>query len=247
VGRTEQELNTPAGSGRGGARARAAALVCCLVAAAATCTDGGDRFTTHAPQVESRVEGEIDVFHAWIDGGTLVTLAPFHAAAGRDAYTKARLDERLGAGHLYASLSIWRFSGEGALDLGRDGIPVTARASSGSVASLPPSKWPLAHDDGAARPLLATLGGATLPRLEKGQTTQLLEVFATDAPFASLGDVRVTLGGRAVELAHGRANAVAWDEFRSQPAKERFEAAIGTKTAQARDGDEPNGEREGQR
>jgi hypothetical protein len=263
VGRAEQELTTEAATisvrlgsvriGSGGALARAAALVSgAALLLPATCKDGADRFTTHGTQIESRVEGDVDVHYAWLDpaageAATLVTLAPFHAAAGRDAYTKARLDELLGGGHTYASLAVWRFGGEGALALGRDGIPVAARAGSGSIASLPPSKWPAKAD--GAQPLLATLGGASaLPALAAGQSLQLLVVFATSEPFAALDDVKVTLGGRTLELTHARATAVAWDEFRSLPARERFEVATGLKPgAKSTDGGDTHAEREGER
>jgi len=258
VGRAEQELTSEPATSRvgirsGGALARAAALVsAAALLLAAACKDGADRFTTHGTQLESRVEGDVDVHYAWLEpvageAATLVTLSPFHAAAGRAAYTKARLDELLGGGHLYASLAVWRFGGEGGLALGRDGIPVEARAGSGSIASLPPSKWPAKAD--GAQPLLATLGGASaLPALAAGQSLQLLVVFTTSEPFAALGDVKVTLGGRTLELAHARATAVAWDEFRSLPARERFEVATGLKPgAKSTDGGDTHAEREGER
>jgi hypothetical protein len=255
VGRAEQELTKSTAILRGGALPRAAALVSAAgLLAVACCKDGADRFTTHATQIESRVEGDLDVHYAWLDPGageaaTLVTLAPFHAAAGRNAYTKARLDELLGGGHLYASLAVWRFKGDGTLALGEDGIPVSARAGSGSIASLPPSKWPAKADEGAARPLLSTLGGAAkLPALAAGQSLQLLVVLPTSEPFSALSDVKVTLDGRTLELAHGRATAVAWDEFRSLPGRERFEVATGLKPgAKPTDGGDNHAEREGER
>jgi hypothetical protein len=249
VGPAQQELNVRTGPLRGGARARAAAAVSCALALAGACTDGGDRFTAHVAQVESRVEGDVDVHHAWFDDATLVTLAPFHAAAGRNTYTRGRLDELLGPGHLYASLAIWRFGGNEALAPGADGIPVAASAGPGRVAALAPSKWLAKVGDGAARSLLATLAGAgTLPTLAAGQELQLLLVFPTDEPFGALTDVHVTLGGREFALTRGKATAVAWDEFRSQPAKGRFEVAIGLKPpAKPTDGDEGHGEREGDR
>lgn len=224
----------------------AAAVSLAVLLATAACKDGGDRFSAHVPQVESRVEGEVAVHHAWLDDTTLVTLAPFHAAAGRAAYTRARLDELLGPGHLYASLAIWRFGGEGGLDLGADGVPVTAGVGSGSSAAVRPSKWLAEVKDAAARPLLATLAGAgKLPTLAAGQEVQLLVVFPTAEPFGSLRDVHVTLAGRPLALAPSKATAVAWDEFRSQPAKSRFEVAVGLKPAAAPSGDEGHGEREG--
>jgi len=250
VGPAQQELNDRPRLLRGGARARAAAAVFpALAFAGGGCTDGNDRFTAHVPQVESRVEGEVAVHHAWLDDATLVTVAPFHAAAGRNSYTRGRLDELAGPGHLYASLAIWRFGGSGTIDLGADGIPVTATAGSGSIATLPPSKWLAEVKETAARPLLATLAGAgTLPPLAVGQELQLLLVFATDEPFAALADVHVTIGGRTLTLARAKATAVAWDEFRSQPAKNRFEVAVGLKPpAKTPDGDEGHGEREGER
>jgi hypothetical protein len=250
VGRAQQELNGPIGLLRGGARARAAAAVSCALAlAGGGCTDGGDRFTTHVPQVESRVEGDVDLHHAWLDDATLVTVAAFHAAAGRNSYTRGRLDELLGGGHLYASLAIWRFGGDGTLDPGADGIPATARTASGSVAALPPSKWLPAVADGSARSLLSTLAGAgKLPALAVGQELQLLLVFPTDEPFGALADVQVTVGGRQLALTRSKATAVAWDEFRSQPAKGRFEVAVGLKpAAKTPDGDDGHGEREADR
>lgn len=250
MGPALQELTDRPGFLRGGARARAAAAVSLpLALALGACKDGGDRFSAHVPQVESRVEGEVEVHHAWFDETTLVTLAPFHAAAGRAAYTRGRLDELLGPGHLYASLAIWRFGGEGAVDLGSDGVPVTAAAGSGSLAALRPSNWLAEVKDAAARPLLSTLAGAgKLPPLAAGQELQLLLVFPTAEPFGSLRDVHVTLAGRSLALEPSKATAVAWDEFRSQPAKSRFEVAVGLRpAAAAAGGDEGHGEREGDR
>ena len=61
-------------------------------------------------------------------------------------------------------------------------------------------------------------------------------------------DVKVTLGGRTLELTHARATAVAWDEFRSLPARERFEVATGLKPgAKSTDGGDTHAEREGER
>lgn len=239
MGSAGQELNL-----RPIFRSSLRALVGAVALAASACTDGPDRFTAHAPQVESRVEGDVDLHYAWLDDGTLVTLAPFHAAAGRNAYTTARLDELLGPGHLYGSLTVWRFAGSGRLALGSDGLPVVA-AGSGSIAALAPSKWLPAVADASARPLLATLAGAgTLPELGVGQSLQLLIVFATAEPFTALHDVRVTVagGGSPLALKRGRATAVAWDEFRSQPGKARFEAALGlAPTAGAKDGEGHDG------
>jgi hypothetical protein len=250
VGPALQELSSRSRTLRGGARARAAAavsLAALLAFAGGACTDGVDRFAAHVPQVESRVEGEVEVHHAWLDETTLVTVAPFHAAAGRAAYTRGRLDELLGPGHLYASLAVWRFGGEGALELGSDGVPVGASVGSGSLAALPPSKWLADVKEAAARPLLATLAGAgKLPPLAVGQELQLLLVFPTAEPFGALRDVKVTIAGRPLALERSKATAVAWDEFRSQPAKSRFEVALGLKPAAATpDGDDANGEREG--
>lgn len=247
MGPAFQELKSRPESFRGGARVRAAAAVSlAFVLAPAACKDGGERFSAHVPQVESRVEGEVAVHHAWLDDTTLVTLAPFHAAAGRAAYTRGRLDELLGPGHLYASLAVWRFGGEGGLDLGADGVPVAASVGSGSIAALRPSKWLAEVKDAAARPLLSTLAGAgKLPTVASGQEVQLLVVFPTAEPFGSLRDVHVTLAGRSIALEPSKATAVAWDEFRSQPAKSRFEVAVGLRPAAAPNGDEGHGEREG--
>ena len=90
------------------------------------CTDGAGRYTSRQLQVESRTEGDLEFGFAWLDPDTLLTVAPFHASAQRNAFTQARLDELCGVrpgARLYLALALYRFDpSAGPLSLGSDGI-----------------------------------------------------------------------------------------------------------------------------
>ncbi len=205
-------------------------LLAALAPSTQSCTESSNRYTTHERQSEARTEGELELAYAWLDGDTLLAAAPIHAASGRSEFSRARLDAltRADGPRLWIALSIWRFAGDGPpLELGRDGVEVAAATRTGSVASLPPSKLLAEVTDAGTRRMLATLTGeGALPTLVSGHSVQLVAAIQTDAALAELDDLRVTLPERTVKLARARAPALQWDEFRAQPSRARFEAAL---------------------
>jgi hypothetical protein len=202
---------------------RLAALAATLLAA--HCSDAANRFDTHERPVEARTEGELDLHYGWLDPGTLVVVAPFHAAAARDQFSHSRLDalSHAPAPTTWVALTLWRFEGDAALDLGRDGVALKADSPRGSLESIAPSKLLAAvNEPGPRATLAAQLGAGELPRLAKGQSLQLLVALPGDVQLHDLSNATAATHSGVVTLTKTRAAALSWDEFRTQPTKERF-------------------------
>ena len=230
------------GSGRARAPPDSAllgAFVAALLAGPPGCTESANRYTTREPQIEARTEGDLELHYAWPDPDTVLVVGPLHAAGGRRDFSASRLDALTHAGQprLWLTVTFWRFAaGAAPLDLGSDGVRVAAEAPHGKVESVAPSKLLDAVDDPAARPVVATITGAgRLPPLSGGRSLQLVVALPTAARLAELRSLRVVLPDRTIALARTRAVALLWDEFRSQPSRERLEAVLGSVPVAAAD------------
>lgn len=218
-------------------------LCAALLLSQSCCTEDGSRYTTHERQIEARTEGDLPICWRWLDDGTLLALAPIHAASGRREFSAARLNALTHADgpRLWLTVAVWRFSGVGPpVALGRDGLPLVAETASGKVASVPTSNLLAPVADPAVKPLIGALVGAgPLAELEAGHSLQIAAALPTGATLAELASVQVELPGGAVALERARVSALQWDEFRSQPTRARFEALLGiVAAAGAGDGNE---------
>ena len=216
--------------------ALAAALGCAVVFAG--CTDARDRFATHEARHEARLDGEVELHVGWWDADTLVVASPVRASSEREAFEQtqllAQLEGRSEAGLPLRAVAVgwWHFEG-GAVTLAPPGreVRLVAATRSGKAESLPPSKLldPISDPARKAR-LMARLGAAGWPTLEKGQSLQLWFVLPTAASPEELDSFRLVVGEpgeRELALDHRRATARGWDEFRTRPSRARFDAAIG--------------------
>lgn len=228
------------GEGSGGgpaAGAGALLLAMALLGSATRCAEPRDPWTTPGAQTEARTEGELPVFAGWCDESTLAVVAPLHAAGGRDRWAQqklAQLAPTAGA-RTFLSLSLFRFAA-GPFELARTGAQVEFESAAGRVAALTPSDALAGIGPTAdARWFAAELGAAGVPNPAVGQSVRVLLAVPGTLDLASC--TRVTLAGRdgSVGLEGHRVGAVAWDEFRSQPDRARFEQLIGTGGAAGRD------------
>jgi hypothetical protein len=225
--------------------ARALALTLLLlpcVLPASGCTEPRDRYTTRGSQVESRTEGELALFYGFVDPQTLAVVAPYHASDGRDRTLQSHVQALTGekAPRRCLSLSLFRFGAPAPFALADSRSRLALVVPSGRVESLAPSEV-LASVAGAAdRALLsAQLAAGGVPELAAGQSLRLLVVLPGEVGLEECS--AVTLHGKdgEVELQPLRAAAVQWDEFRSQPSREKFDALVGlvaAKTTHAEEG-----------
>ena len=219
-------------------KAAALLLLPCLLLAPG-CTEPRDRYTTRGSHVESRTEGELALFWGFADPQTLAVVAPYHASDGRDRTLQSHVQAltRQEAPRRCLSLSLFRFAAPGSFALADSRSRLALVSPSGRVESLAPSEV-LASVSGAAdRALLsAQLAAGGVPELGAGQSLRLLVVLPGEVALEECSGVTLHGKDREVELQPLRAAAVQWDEFRSQPSREKFDALVGlvaAKTTQA--------------
>lgn len=205
-------------------------MAAALVAAAGGCAEPRDPYTLRGAQVESRTEGDLALFWGWCDADTIAVVAPYHAADARDRWLQESVTQATGdaVARRCLALSLFRFGDAGAFVLAMPDSPITLQRGPGRCISLAPSEVLATVTGPADAKLLASaLGANGVPKLSAGQSLRLLVVVPSGWELADCTAVELGGAGGVVTLAPATVGAVAWDEFRSQPGRTRFEQLVG--------------------